>query len=125
MMTDRSRRIFRCPIDDPASLKASIRQSGRSVKAQALNLSHAGMMLTFVEPGQALPVGSRVDIALQTPAGPTHIAGVIRHSTKRRCGVEFVAEGNEVAEFEPPLGLQQSLFSAQKIYIEKRRQRMH
>ena len=45
------------------------------------------------------------------------MAGVIRHSTKRRCGVEFVAEGNEVAEFEPLLGLQQSLFSAQKIAL--------
>ena len=120
LYAERARKIFRCPIDEPKDLPARLSHGGGKYPGKTLNLSHAGMMIVFDKPNRPVAVGARVDVSLHTPAGLARLAGVVRHCTRRVCGVEFIA-GESTTGFDPPLRLQQSIFAAQKSYLEKRR----
>jgi hypothetical protein len=124
LLADRARKIFRCPIDDPATLKARLIHLGGKLSGRTVNLSHAGMLMAFDRLNRPVAIGTRVDVSLHTPSGLARLMGVVRHCTKRLCGIEFVSQQAK-ASFEPPLRLQQSIFAAQKTYLEKRRRQMH
>jgi hypothetical protein len=120
LYAERARKIFRCPIDDPKQLPARLSHGGGKIPGKTFNLSHAGMMIVFDKPNRPVAVGAQVDVSLHTPSGLARLAGVVRHCTRSVCGVEFIGSQSTTG-FEPPLRLQQSIFAAQKSYLEKRR----
>lgn len=119
-----ARSAFRCPIDIPATHAVKLFFPWGAVTGETLNICHAGMLVELTSSRNKVPDGSRVAIALRTSSGLTRLHGTIRHTSGGCCGIEFRSRDVD-EEFEPPLGLQQVIYTAQKAYLANRWRKMH
>ena len=118
------RNAFRCPIDIPAAHAVKLFFPWGALTGETLNICHAGMLVELSNSQHKVLTGSRVAISLRSSSGLTRLHGIIRHTSGGCCGIEFRSRDSG-EEFEPPLGLQQVIYSAQKAYLTNRWRKMH